>query len=314
MATETPNIKLKLIEDTDLVNQDLINANSLRLENELTTVRTNIATLNDNVGKVGSKKVDEASRVNGASLVWDTALDQYKHTVITGGGGGASSAADVSNTPAGNISSENVQDAIYELDTKKASVDSPSLTGTPTINGKAIVATDDSRLTDERVPVDDSVTDAKIGNRTAADATPPTSLTSTLLGHLTNIYSMFKLITGKSTGILPPSASLETLWTQADIGTLFISAGSTFSPITRAGRNKTYNKIFVDCHGETPTSLVLTIYHDGALLYTSPAIIQDETSLNVALSITGEQKVQAFVSNTTGLTKGISVSIMQVNR
>lgn len=124
MATETPNIKLKLIEDIDTVTQDLINANSLRLEDELTTLGTNITTLTNNIGNVGSKQVDETSRKNGASLVWDAASDKYKHVVITGGVGGAASAADVSNAPAGNLLSENVQDALNELDTKKASIES----------------------------------------------------------------------------------------------------------------------------------------------------------------------------------------------
>ncbi len=313
MSIETPNMKLKLIENKDPVNQDLINANTLILESELTTVRTNITTLNNNIGKVGSKKVNETSRADGASLVWDAASDQYKHVVITGGGG-ASSAEDISNTPAGNILSENVQDAINELDMKKAALDSPDFIGIPTINTKAIVVTNDSRLSDERVPIDNSVTDDKIGNRTVTDSTPPTSLTATLLGHLTNIYSMFKLITGKSTGILAPSASLETLWTQADIGTLYIPAGLSYSPITRAGRNKTYNKIFIDCHGENPTSLVITLYHNGTLIYTSSAITTDETIATVSLSIVSEQKLQAFASNTNGLTKGISISLKQVNR
>lgn len=112
----------------------------------------------------------------------------------------------------------------------------------------------------------------------------------------------------------PWGYNLSTLWNQADIGTLFIPAGLAYSPITRAGRNRTYNKIFVDCHGENPTSLVITLYHNGSLIYTSPAITTDETQATVSLTITVDQKVQAFTSNTTGLTKGISVSLKQVNR
>lgn len=44
-------------------------------------------------------------------------------------------ASGVANTPSGLISSTNVQSAINELDTEKAPLASPALTGTPTING-----------------------------------------------------------------------------------------------------------------------------------------------------------------------------------
>lgn len=160
----------------------------------------------------------------------------------------------------------------------------------------------------------DYITDDMIGNRTAD---PTTATAYTLTGSVTQFFSWivkrFEQALGYAWGVAIPF-SLKTLAEQADIGTLYIPAGGTFSPITRAGRNRTYNKIFIDCHGENPTSLVITLYHNGELIYTSPAITTDETSENVALAITGEQKVQAFTSNTTGLTKGISVSLKQVNR
>lgn len=159
-----------------------------------------------------------------------------------------------------------------------------------------------------------SADDTAIGTRTADPATAVAyGLTGTITQWLSWITKRFEQALGYAWGVALP-CSLKSLWEQADIGTLFIPTGLTYSPITRVGRNRTINKIFIDCHGENPTSLVITLYYNGALIYTSPAITTDETSATVALNITGEQKVQAFTSNTTGLTKGISISLKQVNR
>jgi len=241
---------------------------------DISVINANMDIIDANIGNIGNKKVDEISRADGKVLAWDSATDKYKHINPTTGGTGSVVTSSVTN---GNIKIDGVETTVYTLQ-------------------------------------NNSVIDTVIGTRTADPTTPTAySLVGSLTQWLSWITKRFAEVTGYAWGTAVP-ASLKTLWTQADIGTLFIPAGILYSPIIYAGRNKTYNKVFINCHGETPTSLVVTLYHNGALIYTSSAITVNETIATVALTITGEQTVQAFVSNTTGLTKGVSVSLKQVSR
>ncbi|WP_418346225.1 phage upper tail fiber protein [Rhodococcus pyridinivorans] len=52
---------------------------------------------------------------------------------------------------------------------EKAPLASPALTGTPTVGGKAIVVTDDARLSDQRTPSNGSVTNDKIAPNAGID-------------------------------------------------------------------------------------------------------------------------------------------------
>lgn len=76
---------------------------------------------------LGAKAVPPAVDNDGnplmiGALYWDTVMNP----------GGAFSASQITNTPAGNVSATTVQGAINELDTEKAPLSSPALTGNPT--------------------------------------------------------------------------------------------------------------------------------------------------------------------------------------
>lgn len=115
------------------------------------------------------------------------------------------------------------------------------------------------------------------------------------------------------------NSSITALNGQYDTGTLFIPAGVTFSPPIRAGRNRTYNKIYVDCIDNTgvaqnPTSLTVSIYQNGTSVYTSSAITTAAANATINLTIASGDLIRVVVNNTTGLTGGVSVTLRQVNR
>jgi len=147
-------------------------------------------------------------------------------------------------------------------------------------------------------------------------ADPAISTGFSLTGTVTQMFSWvtkrFAEATGVAWGVACPS-SIKALWEQPDNKNLFIPVGYLYSPKIYADRNRTITKVFVDCHGETPTSLVVTLYHNGVLIYTSSAITSTAPSFTVSLTLTGDQSIQAFVSNTTGLTKGVGVALKVVN-
>lgn len=71
MATETANIKLKLIEDTDLVTQDFINANAEILDTQLTTIKTSIpdvSDINTNITDLQNNLTTFSTRVTAVQL------------------------------------------------------------------------------------------------------------------------------------------------------------------------------------------------------------------------------------------------------
>jgi Pectate lyase superfamily protein/Right handed beta helix region/Putative Ig domain len=81
--------------------------------------------------------------------------------------------------------------------------------------GVSVASFSDTRLSDQRVPIDGSVTDAKIGNRTATDIAPtnlgPGNL-SQWLGWITN---RIRTITGKANWWTDPATTLEAAATHA---------------------------------------------------------------------------------------------------
>jgi hypothetical protein len=114
-------------------------------------------------------------------------------------------------------------------------------------------------------------------------------------------------------------STLYGLFNQNDTATMFIPAGSTFSPPTRASRNRTYNYLYVDCCdsagvAQNPTSLTVSIYQNGSSVYTSGAITTGAFTATISLTISAGDLIRVVVSNTTGLTGGVSVTPRMVNR
>lgn len=64
MATDTPNIKLKIIENDDLANQDLINVNTRLLDTELTSIKGTLTDVNTIKQDLAATKTD-ISTLNG---------------------------------------------------------------------------------------------------------------------------------------------------------------------------------------------------------------------------------------------------------
>ena len=95
----------------------------------------------------------------------------------------ATAANNVSFAPAGNISASNVQAAIQELDTEKASLAGPTFTGTTTFSGDVLLGTS-ATLTFEGSSADDYETSFTFTNPTAdrAIAFPDASGTVVLTG------------------------------------------------------------------------------------------------------------------------------------
>lgn len=95
----------------------------------------------------------------------------------------ATAANNVSFAPAGNISSSNVQAAIQELDTEKASLSGPTFTGTTTFSGDVLLGTS-ATLTFEGSSADDYETSFTFTNPTAdrSIAFPDSSGTVILTG------------------------------------------------------------------------------------------------------------------------------------
>ena len=54
------------------------------------------------------------------------------------------------------------QDHVHPIDASRAPLASPAFTGAPTVGGQLVVVGNDARLSDQRVPTDGSVTDAKV--------------------------------------------------------------------------------------------------------------------------------------------------------
>jgi len=341
MPTFTPNINLKKPLQSENYNIDDFNGNADILDTKIKELDSKIGTgglfvldIDGNIttgtgggggggGGTGADGVGVKTaiiNINGHLII--TLTD---NTIIDAGlAKGANGSKWYNGSGVPNISLG--MDGDYYLNTENSDIYNKisSSWGSPILNikgasgsgtGDMLKATYDTNNNGKVDQLDDnSAIDTVIGNRTADPTTATTySLTGTITQWLSWITKRFEQVTGYIWGAVLP-CTIKSLYEQADIGTLFIPAGLLYSPITRAGRNKTYNKMFVDCHGENPTSLVITFHHNGSLIYTSPAITTDSTEITVSLPITADQKIQVFTSNTTGLTKGISVSLKQVNR
>ena len=107
--------------------------------------------------------------------------------------------------------------------------------------------------------------------------------------------------------------------TTPDSKTLFIPAGLVYAPPVRVDRNRTFNYLYIDCCDSSgapqkPTSLTVSIYINGANVYTSPEITVAETFAALNLNVTTGDVIRVVASNTDGLTGGISASVKMVNR
>lgn len=93
-----------------------------------------------------------------------------------------------------------------------------------------------------------------------------------------------------------------------------IPAGATFAQ-KRVGRNRSYSYLWVDCRkadgitAENPTSLTITIYQNGTLIYTSPAITTASFTATLNLSINAGDLIAVVASNTTGLTGALTATL-----
>lgn len=106
-----------------------------------TNANTGAATLNLNaVGALAITKNGATALAAGDIPAGSIKILAYDGTrlQIIGDGGGGGTAATTSFTPAGSIAATDVQAAIEELDTEKAPLASPGLTGTPTVNGAGV--------------------------------------------------------------------------------------------------------------------------------------------------------------------------------
>lgn len=122
-------------------------------------------------------------------------------------------------------------------------------------------------------------------------------------------------------GIVDMAANVSTtstVYTQTDSKTAMIPVGWLYD-VFRADRSRIYNHVYIDCQDSTgspqnPTSLVVTMYVNGTLVYTSPAITTAEFTATLNLSINAGDLVRVVLSNTTGLTGSVIVSPRMVNR
>lgn len=129
---------------------------------------------------------------------------------------------------------------------------------------------------------------------------------------------VIKSITGKALATTVADYSLATLWTQVNSASPSIPIGWLFC-VFRLGRNQTWKDLVFDSYDvngapQNPTSLVVTIYKNGVLAYTSPAITTATLLVsNANLSFTANDLVRIVTSNTTGLTGGITITPKWVN-
>lgn len=141
------------------------------------------------------------------ALYWDTVLNP----------GGAFTASQITNTPAGGISATTVQGAINELDTEKAPLASPALTGNPTAPTPAAGDSDTSIATTAYVRGEFAAPPA-IGNTTPAAGT-----FTTLRG-----TSLAKVIADSPTSQTVPNNTTTTVtnWVER------LDVGAAFNPTT----------------------------------------------------------------------------------
>lgn len=101
--------------------------------------------------------------------------------------------------------------------------------------------------------------------------------------------------------------------------TLFIPAGLTYSPAVVVPRNIKIDYAYVRCQDNTgtaqnPTSLTFSIIRDTTSVHTSSAITTSSTNGSLDINVDAGQLIRCTVSNTTGLTGGVSITLRSVNR
>lgn len=171
-----------------------------------------------------------------------------------------------------------------------APLNSPALAGSPTVGGKAIIVEEDPRLANERNPVDSSVTDAKIGNRTADPATVAAySSTGQLTQWLSWITKRFAEVTGYSWGTSLP-ASIKTLW-ELKWTEKYILCTPTDGYVSHSlplSRNGTMTTMDFYVKGAPSAATTITVKQNGA------------TAGSISLSATGKATL-TFPTAVTGV-------------
>lgn len=130
------------VTSTSYLENDLVTTNSklyLCLEDHVSSVfATDLSNAKwqlIGVSAPTATDVDFTPAAGVAAVTVQAAIEEVAgdHTTHTGLASGAHAASAISSTPAGSLSATNVQDALNELDTEKAPLASPALTGVPTV-------------------------------------------------------------------------------------------------------------------------------------------------------------------------------------
>ena len=115
------------------------------------------------------------------------------------------------------------------------------------------------------------------------------------------------------------NSSVKTVHDKPQGISFFIPAGLTYSPCIVIPRNVDITHYYTQCQSDTgtaqnPTSLTFSIYKNGSSDYTSSAITTASTNGAITKTANAGDNIYCVVSNTTGLTGGIAITLKVVNK